>query len=106
MAGKLVRREAGIGYLLLAPSLFGILAFLVFPILVVIWLSVNSWDLLSPAKFVGLENFADVFSVTAFRGSLLVTLLFVAHAAHAAHAVSAGGLSSFHGGCRCTGASA
>ncbi len=77
MAGKLVRREAGIGYLLLAPSLFGILAFLVFPILVVIWLSVNSWDLLSPAKFVGLENFADVFSDAAFRGSLLVTLLFV-----------------------------
>ncbi|MCU1572831.1 MAG: sugar transporter permease [Micrococcaceae bacterium] len=77
MASKLARREAGIGYLLLAPSLFGILAFLVLPILVVIWLSLNSWDLLSPARYVGLDNFAHVFADRAFLRSLGVTLLFV-----------------------------
>jgi multiple sugar transport system permease protein len=77
VASKLARREAGIGYLLLAPSLFGILAFLVLPILVVIWLSLNSWDLLSPARYVGLNNFADVFADRAFVRSLGVTLLFV-----------------------------
>lgn len=77
MASRRARREAGIGYLLLTPSLFGILAFLVFPILVVIWLSLNSWDLLSPAKFVGLRNFNTVFADPAFLRSLLVTVLFV-----------------------------
>jgi multiple sugar transport system permease protein len=76
-ASTRARREAGIGYLLLAPSLFGILAFLIFPILVVIWLSLNSWNLLSPAKFVGLENFAAVFQDTAFLRSMTVTVLFV-----------------------------
>jgi multiple sugar transport system permease protein len=77
VASKLARREAGIGYLLLAPSLFGILAFLVLPILVVIWLSLNSWDLLSPARYVGLDNFAHVFADRAFLRSMGVTLLFV-----------------------------
>ena len=77
MASRLARREAGIGYLLLTPSLFGILAFLVFPILVVIWLSLNSWDLLSPAKYIGLRNFSTVFADPAFLRSLLVTGLFV-----------------------------
>jgi multiple sugar transport system permease protein len=77
MASRLARREAGIGYLLLTPSLFGILAFLVFPILVVIWLSLNSWDLLSPARFIGLRNFTTVFADPAFLRSMLVTVLFV-----------------------------
>lgn len=75
---RLSRREAGIGYALLAPSLFGIVAFLIFPILVVIWLSLQRWDLLSPARFVGFENFSSVFSDASFARSMIVTLLFVA----------------------------
>ncbi|MFI5084437.1 MAG: carbohydrate ABC transporter permease [Actinomycetales bacterium] len=77
MASRVARREAGMGYLLLAPSMFGILAFLVFPILVVIWLSMNRWDLLSPARFVGWENFSAVFADPTFLRSLLVTVGFV-----------------------------
>ncbi len=73
----MARREAGIGYALLAPSLFGIAAFLLFPILVVIWLSMQHWDLLSPASFVGGQNFIDVFGDPGFGRSLLVTGLFV-----------------------------
>jgi multiple sugar transport system permease protein len=77
MASRVARREAGMGYLLLAPSMFGILAFLVFPILVVIWLSMNRWDLLSPARFVGAENFSAVFADPTFLRSLLVSVGFV-----------------------------
>lgn len=76
-SSRAARREAGIGYALLAPSLFGILAFLIFPILVVIWLSLQRWDLLAPPQFVGFDNFASVLSDTAFLRSLLVTVLFV-----------------------------
>ncbi|NYE95215.1 multiple sugar transport system permease protein [Psychromicrobium silvestre] len=73
----MARRESGIGYALLAPSLFGIAAFLLLPILVVIWLSMQHWDLLNPAVFVGWDNFRDVFSDPSFGRSLLVTVLFV-----------------------------
>lgn len=73
----MARREAGIGYALLAPSLFGIVAFLLLPILVVIWLSMQHWDLLSPASFVGWQNFGAVFADPSFGRSLAVTALFV-----------------------------
>lgn len=77
MASRRAVRDAGIGYALLAPSLFGIVAFLLLPILVVIWLSLNSWDLLNPAKFVGFANFRDVFADATFLHSLGITVLFV-----------------------------
>lgn len=71
------RRDAVTGYALLAPSLFGIACFLVFPVLVVLWLSFQSWDLIRPARFVGLANYASVLTDPVFGNSLLVTLLFV-----------------------------
>ncbi|WP_435870914.1 carbohydrate ABC transporter permease [Leifsonia williamsii] len=71
------RRDAVTGYALLAPSLFGIACFLVFPVLVVVWLSFQSWDLIRPARFVGLANYASVLTDPVFGNSLLVTLLFV-----------------------------
>lgn len=58
MAGAARRirpRSTALGYALLAPSLFGVLAFLLLPILVVIWLSLCRWDLLGPLRFVGLS---------------------------------------------------
>ncbi|SDE62784.1 carbohydrate ABC transporter membrane protein 1, CUT1 family [Auraticoccus monumenti] len=63
---------------LLAPSLAGVLAFLVLPILVVVWLSLNQWDLLAPMTFVGLDNWVDVLSQGTLAHSMLVTLAFVA----------------------------
>jgi multiple sugar transport system permease protein len=77
VGSKLRRREAITGYALLAPSLFGVAAFLVLPIFVVIWLAFQDWDLLSPLEFVGLANFASVLTDAQFGRSLLVTLLFV-----------------------------
>lgn len=71
------RREATMGYLLLAPSLIGIVAFLLLPILVVLWLSLNQWDLLAPMRFVGLDNWVSVLSQPVFGRSLLVTIVFV-----------------------------
>ena len=38
-------RSTALGYALLAPSLFGVVAFLLLPILVVVWLSLYRWDL-------------------------------------------------------------
>jgi multiple sugar transport system permease protein len=77
VGAKLRRREAITGYALLAPSLFGVVAFLVLPIFVVLWLAFQDWDLLGPLQFVGLDNFASVLTDAQFGRSLLVTLLFV-----------------------------
>jgi multiple sugar transport system permease protein len=77
VGAKLRRREAITGYALLAPSLFGVVAFLVLPIFVVLWLAFQDWDLLAPLEFVGLANFSSVLTDAEFGRSLLVTLLFV-----------------------------
>jgi multiple sugar transport system permease protein len=74
---RLRRRKALTGYALLAPSLFGVACFLVLPVLVVIWLSFQKWDLIGPIRFVGLDNYRSVLSDGVFGNSLLVTVVFV-----------------------------
>ena len=74
-AGRL--RHGRLAGLLLAPSLFGLAAFLLLPILVVIWLSLNRWDLLTPMRFVGLANYFDVLTDPTFGNSMLRTVIFV-----------------------------
>jgi multiple sugar transport system permease protein len=71
-------RSTTLGYALLAPSLFGVVAFLLLPILVVIWLSLYRWDLLGPLRYVGLSNWRSVLTDRTFVNSLIVTALFVA----------------------------
>lgn len=63
---------------LLAPSLFGVVCFLVLPMLVVAWLSLHRWDLLGPISYVGLDNWRSVLTDPTFGNSLLVTLVFIA----------------------------
>jgi len=67
-----------LGYGLLAPSLFGVVCFLLLPMLVVVWLSTHRWDLLGPIRYVGLDNWKSVLTDPDFGNSLLVTLLFIA----------------------------
>ena len=71
-------RSTLLGYALLAPSLFGVVCFLLLPMLVVVWLSLHRWDLLSPIRYVGLENWRSVLTDSGFGNSLLVTLVFLA----------------------------
>ena len=71
-------RTTALGYSLLAPSLFGVVTFLLLPMLVVAWLSLHRWDLLGPIRFVGLDNWRSVLSDSTFGNSLLVTALFIA----------------------------
>ena len=71
-------RSALLGYGLLAPSLFGVVCFLLLPMLVVVWLCMHRWDLLGPIRYVGLDNWHSVLTDPSFGNSLLVTLLFIA----------------------------
>ncbi|HET9877068.1 MAG TPA: sugar ABC transporter permease [Mycobacterium sp.] len=71
-------RSTALGYALLAPSLFGVVAFLLLPMLVVVWLSLQRWDLLGPISYVGGDNWRSVLADPMFGNSLVVTLVFVA----------------------------
>ena len=71
-------RTALLGYGLLAPSLFGVVCFLLLPMLVVVWLSLHRWDLLGPISFAGLDNWRSVLTDPDFANSLLVTCAFIA----------------------------
>src|SRR4051794_17111543 len=70
-------RATSVGYALLAPSLFGVVTFLLLPMLVVGWLSVHRWDLLGPIQHVGLDNWRSVLTDPSFATSLVVTALFI-----------------------------
>lgn len=72
------RRSTVLAYALLAPSLFGVVAFLLLPIFAAVWLSLHRWDLLGPIEYVGGDNWRSVLTDATFGNSLLVTLLFVA----------------------------
>ena len=77
MAANRVRSTL-LGYGLLAPSLFGVVTFLLLPMLVVFWLSLHRWNLLGPIRFTGLDNWQSVLTDRSFGMSLGVTLLFIA----------------------------
>ncbi|CDO89546.1 sugar ABC transporter permease [Mycobacterium triplex] len=78
MAARRQSRSSVLAYGLLAPSLFGVVTFLLLPILVVLWLSLYRWDLLGPLRFVGLANWRSVLADSGFGNSLIVTAIFVA----------------------------
>lgn len=64
--------------MLLGPSLFGVVTFMLLPMLVVLWLSLYRWDLLGPIRYVGLDNWQSVLTDRSFGMSLAVTVLFIA----------------------------
>jgi multiple sugar transport system permease protein/sn-glycerol 3-phosphate transport system permease protein len=64
-------------YLLIAPSLFGFLAFLVAPVVIVFVLSLFSWNLIGSPQFVGLANYRRMFSDSETWHALLNTVYYV-----------------------------
>jgi multiple sugar transport system permease protein len=63
-----------IGLLYLAPALLFVTIFTAYPFLQMIWVSFNSWTLITPPKFVGFNNFTKAFADKQFWVSLGFTL--------------------------------
>ena len=75
--GGLARREAITFYLLISPWLLGLLLFVVGPMIASLAISFTRWDLLSPAKFIGLKNYEKMFTRDPlFWQSLKVTAIY------------------------------
>lgn len=65
-------RLTGIAYL--APALLFVLAFTAYPLGQMLWMSLHSWSLITPPRFVGVANYDRAFHDTQFWASLRFTL--------------------------------
>lgn len=62
------------GLVYLAPALLFVLAFTAWPLGQMLWVSLNSWSLITPPKFIGFNNFTKAFNDKQFWVSLGFTL--------------------------------
>ncbi|WP_430612829.1 carbohydrate ABC transporter permease [Enterococcus sp. DIV0876] len=66
------------GYLFISPFIIGFFAFIIVPMGISLFMSFHDYDLLTEAKFVGLNNFINIFTNDPkFVQSLTVTLKYV-----------------------------
>ena len=72
-----IRRLRTTGLLFFAPALVLLAAFLIAPIFVAVFVSFTKFTILSPPSFVGLANYARIFTMPSFANSLQVTAVYV-----------------------------
>ena len=72
------RRKSDIkwGYFFIFPQLFGVLAFVFFPLVYVLVLSLLEWNGLSSATFAGLTNYTTELTSSEFRNALSNTVYY------------------------------
>ena len=66
------------GYMFAAPWLIGFFVFTLGPFIAAFWISLHSWDMLTPMKFIGINNYKILLQDPLFWKSLKVTLLYAA----------------------------
>lgn len=64
------------GYIFIAPFILGFLFWFLGPTLYSGWLSLTEWNLITPPKMIGLENFARLFSDNLLGQSIKVTAIY------------------------------
>src|SRR5690625_6786797 len=71
------RDDTRLALLFILPASIGLVTFYFWPMLRGIWLSLTSWDLLSPAQFIGLDNYQRMINDPIFWNAVRVTLEYV-----------------------------
>jgi multiple sugar transport system permease protein len=69
-----MRRYKLVGFLYLLPALLFVLAFTAYPFAQMVWVSFNSWSLITPPKFIGLDNYTRAINDRQFWVSLTYSL--------------------------------
>jgi multiple sugar transport system permease protein len=64
------RRYKLTGFLFLLPALLFVAVFVAYPFIQMVWISFNSWSLISPPKFIGIDNFTRMVGDRQFWISL------------------------------------
>jgi multiple sugar transport system permease protein len=67
-------RRRWLGLLYLSPALLFVLAFTVYPLVQMGWMSLHNWSLISPPTWVGLDNYSRAFHDNQFWVSFRFTL--------------------------------
>ncbi len=70
------QQEHVAGYVFAAPFILGFLFFLAIPMVIALYYSFCNYNILSPATFVGLDNYVYMFKDPTFYKTLVVTLEF------------------------------
>jgi multiple sugar transport system permease protein len=74
--GTRVRREAILFYICIAPFILGFILFDLIPMIASLVLSFTQWNILSPAVFIGLQNYITAFQDPKVRISLRITIFY------------------------------
>jgi multiple sugar transport system permease protein len=76
------------GYAFIAPALIGFLSFTLFPVIAAFFIGFLDWDILTPPKWVGFDNYITLFKDEVFLISLKNTVMWVIYYVPASIAVS------------------
>ncbi len=77
--GRLAQRRERAGWVFVTPNLAAVMVFLLFPLGISLYLSLHSWDLFSPPRFVGMANYRRLFAsdplfIIALRNTAVFTV--------------------------------
>ncbi|SDX56081.1 carbohydrate ABC transporter permease [Paenibacillus sp. CF384] len=75
--GKEGKREAVAGYLFIAPWIVGFVVFVLGALITAFYVSLTDWDLLTPSKWIGADNYNTLIHDKKFWISLRVTVIYV-----------------------------
>ncbi|GAA0928274.1 sugar ABC transporter permease [Virgisporangium aurantiacum] len=78
VASHMRRRGRFVGLAYLTPALLFVLAFTVYPLGQMVWMSLHNWSLITPPTYVGLDNYERAFADKQFWTSFLFTLKYTA----------------------------
>jgi multiple sugar transport system permease protein len=70
-------RKRLLPYLLVSPYLLFVIVFVVFPVLFCFFLTFNKWNIISPMKFIGTDNYTRLFHDRLFWKAIVNTLKFL-----------------------------
>ncbi|WP_294500300.1 sugar ABC transporter permease [uncultured Gemmiger sp.] len=71
------RAQVRLAMVFIAPWVIGFVAFSLYPIVTTLYYSFTEYNLFSPPKWVGLQNYVDMFGDENFRHALYNSLWFV-----------------------------
>lgn len=70
-------KESVSGYVFSAPFIIGFLGFTLVPMLFSLYYSLTNYDMINTPDFIGLDNYAQLFTDSRFAKSIRVTLIYV-----------------------------
>jgi multiple sugar transport system permease protein len=77
-ARKPAGRRTIVGYIFIAPFMLGFVLWFLIPALTSLWMAFQNWNMITPPKYIGLDNFKKIGSDKLFWQALQVTTVYTA----------------------------